>query len=111
MIALLHRRYAGPDVNDDTGALVAKDCRKDAFGVRAGAREFIGVTDAGRFYFNENLALFRPREIHFADFQRCSCLECDCSFRLHDNSPPHVLDLVFIKPCPNGRNPLGVGCL
>src|SRR5712691_3235668 len=45
VIALLHAGHAWPDVDHDAGALVAEHRREQPFGVGAGERELVGVTD------------------------------------------------------------------
>ena len=51
----------GPDVDDDARAFVAEDHREQPFRIGARAREFIGVTDAGRLDLDEHFAGLRAR--------------------------------------------------
>ena len=43
MIALLQRCDARADIDDDSGALMAEDCREDAFRVGPRQGELVGV--------------------------------------------------------------------
>ena len=52
---------------------MAEDRRKDAFGVIAGAREFVRVAQAGGFDFNQNLTRFRAFKIDLHDLKRLTC--------------------------------------
>jgi hypothetical protein len=70
VIPLLHARHARPHVDDDPRALVAEDHREEALGICAGARELVGVADAGRLDLDEHLARARPVEVHLFDGQR-----------------------------------------
>ena len=83
MIALLQRLHARPDIDDDARALVAEDRREQAFGIRAGARELIGVADAGGLDLDQHFAGPRTVEIHGDDFERLARGVGDCSLRFH----------------------------
>src|SRR3989441_654797 len=48
VIAVFHAADAGPHIDHHACALVAENRREQAFGVRARAREFVGMADAGR---------------------------------------------------------------
>ena len=67
MVALLQRLHAGADVDDDAGALVAEDHREQALGIGAGARELVGVADAGGLDLDQHLAGPRAVEVHRLD--------------------------------------------
>src|SRR5258708_4226205 len=83
MIARLDRYYAGAHLADDTGALMAQDRGKNSFAVEAVERVGIGMTDARRLDFDEDLAGFRALQIDFDDFKRLLRLESDCGARFH----------------------------
>ena len=74
VIALLERRHAGADVDHDARALVAEDRRKEALRIRAGARVFVGVADAGRLDLDQHLARLGGSEIDRLDGEGCPCL-------------------------------------
>ena len=83
VIALLQRRHAGADVDHDAGALVAEDRRKQALRIRARAREFVGVADAGRLDLDQHLAGLGSREIDRLDDEWCARLVRNCRANLH----------------------------
>ncbi len=62
VIALLDARHARPDVDDDAGTLMTQDRRKETFRIRARTREFVGVTDTGRFDLDQYFAGLRSRQ-------------------------------------------------
>ena len=70
MIALLQRRYAGPDVDYDARAFMAKDGGEYAFRVSAGECVVVGMANASGFDFYEHLARFRAFEINGFDGER-----------------------------------------
>ncbi len=70
MVALAQGAHAGADVDDDAGALVAEDRRKDAFRVGARERVVVGVANAGGLDFDEHPTGPRPIEIDALDKQR-----------------------------------------
>ena len=56
VIALLDRGDAGPDIDHDARAFMAENDREQSFRIRSGAREFVGVADAGRLDLDQHLA-------------------------------------------------------
>src|SRR5882672_1535458 len=84
VIALLYRCDAGPDVNNNTRAFMTEDHRKESFRVRARAREFIRVADAGRLDLDQHFTRTGAVEIDGLDLQglacritdRCQCFHC-----------------------------------
>ena len=88
----------GADVDDDASALVAEDRGKQALGVGAREREFVGVADAGRLDLDQHLALARPLEIDLGDFERLSGGDGDGGAGLHAAGSP--LQERSLKPRP-----------
>ena len=86
VVALLQRRDAGADVDDDARAFVAEDHREQAFGIAARTREFIRMADAGRLDLDQHFAGLRAGEIDVDDFERLAGLPGDGSARLHCSS-------------------------
>src|SRR6185503_15381556 len=72
VVALLERRHSRPQVHDDPRALVAEDRRKEPLGIRARARELVGVADAGCLDLDQDLPGLRTLEAHRLDGQRLS---------------------------------------
>ena len=72
MIAFLHAGDAAADIDHDARALVAEDRRKQAFGIGARQREFIGVADAGGLDLDQHFAFARSLELDGGYFQRLS---------------------------------------
>jgi hypothetical protein len=70
---------AGAEVDDDAGAFMAEDRRKQSLWVGAGAREFVGVADTGGLELDQHLAGSRPFEANRLDRQRCAGAMRDCS--------------------------------
>ena len=79
----LHAGHARPDIDDDAGALVAEDGREQAFGVGAGERELVGVTDARGLDLDQHLAGFRAVELDVRDHERLGLLQCDGGTGFH----------------------------
>ena len=52
------------------GPLVTEDHGEEALGVGAGARELVGVADAGRLDFHQDFTGLRPIKIHRHHFER-----------------------------------------
>ena len=88
VIALLHRRDAGPDIDHDAGALMTQDRREQPFRVGAGERELVGVADAGGLDLDQHLAGLRPFEIDVHDLERLGLLQCDSGTGFHGGFPP-----------------------
>ena len=87
MIALRERRHAGAHVDDDTGAFVSEDDRKEALGVGARARELVRVADAGSLDLDQHFAGARPVEVDGFDDQRLAGLVAHGGASLHGRSP------------------------
>ena len=83
MIAFLHARHARPDIDDDAGTLVSQDGREQSFGVRPREREFIGVANARRLHFDEDLAGLGAFEVDVRDHERLGLFQCDSGAGLH----------------------------
>src|SRR5690606_20564325 len=75
VIADAERRHPRPDLDHDTGALMAEDGRERAFRVVARQGEGVGVADAGRLDLDQHLARLRPLELDRVDLQRLAGLE------------------------------------
>ena len=73
MVAFLEACHPLADIDDDSGALMAQDRRKDAFRIGARQRELVGMTDTGRLHFDQHFAFARPFQVHFHDFKRLAC--------------------------------------
>ena len=71
------------NLDHNARAFMAKDGRKQAFGIGTGAREFIGVADARRLDFDQNLAGTRAVQIDFHHLQRLPCRHCHCCSCAH----------------------------
>jgi hypothetical protein len=69
VIALLERRDAGPDVDDDARAFVPEDRREESLRVRAGAGVFVGVADARGLDLDQHLACLRSGQVDHLDGQ------------------------------------------
>ncbi len=99
VISRLHRDHAGAHLADDAGALMAQDRWKKSFAVQAVERVGIGVADARRLDFDEDLAGFRALEIDLDDFKRLLCLESDSGARLHFFIPLSFVNAVrYVVP-------------
>ena len=83
MIARLHARDARADLAHDARAFVPEDRGKEPFGIRARARELVGVADARRLDLDEHLAGLRPFELDVLDDERFPDFPSDCGARLH----------------------------
>ena len=88
MVALRQARHAAPDIGNDAGTLMSKNCRKQPLGIGAGQRKFIGMTDPGRLDLDQNLAVPWSVELDSLDGQRLSGLVSDGSAGLHDRLLP-----------------------
>ena len=67
MVALFDAGHARPDIDHNAGALMAEDRREQPFGVGAGKRKLVGVTDTRGFHLDQHLAGFRPVEVGLGD--------------------------------------------
>src|SRR5579862_2081965 len=89
VVTLLYGRHAGADIDDDAGALVAEDRRKQPLGIRARQGELIGVADAGRLDLDQNLAGARAFELDGGHFERLAGAEGYGGANIH--GAPRVL--------------------
>ena len=96
VVARFHRRYAGADLANDAGALVAEDRRKDSLAVEAVKRVGVGVTDPRRLDLDEDFTGLRSIQIDFDDLERLLGFERDCSACLHSQ-----LHFRFSSRCKN----------
>src|SRR5713226_4743347 len=83
MIARLHRGDARSHLANDAGALMAEDRGKDSLAVEAVKGVGVGVADAGRLDFNQDLAGLRALQIKLDDFKQLLCFERDSGTCLH----------------------------
>jgi hypothetical protein len=94
VIAFLERSHAWPDLDHHAGAFMTEYRGKQAFGIGARAREFVGMADAGRLDLDQHLAGFRPLELNRFDGKRrtgfmrnrCSHLHTCLLFRFQTGS-------------------------
>ena len=89
MIALFHGRHAGSDIDDDAGALMAEDRRKQTLGVGARKGELVGVADAGRLDLDQHFAGARAFELDRGHFKRFAGAEGYGGANIH--GAPRVL--------------------
>src|SRR5262249_30352388 len=87
VVALPHRGDARPDLDHDAGALVPEDRGEQAFRIGAGARELVGVADAGGLDLDQDLAGLRTVERHRRDLERLAFLERHRRPHVHAMSP------------------------
>src|SRR6267143_1874130 len=83
VIAFFHAADAGPRIDHHACALVAENRREQAFGVRARAREFVGMADAGRLDLDQYFSGLRPLQLHGFYGERCACLMSDRRANVH----------------------------
>ena len=83
MVALLHRRDAGADVDDDAGAFVSEDGGKEAFRVGARQRELVGVANTGGLDLDHHLAGLGAFKLNGRDLQRLASFERHCGPHVH----------------------------
>src|SRR5258708_14293990 len=107
MIARLHRSDACAHLANNPGTLMTEDRRKDSFAVEAVKCVGVGVTNAGRLYFDKDFASFRAIQIKLNDFKRLFCFERDSSASLHLSHLPSKIFLelgcpILRFPGPNG---------
>jgi hypothetical protein len=81
--SLFHGGYARADIDDDAGALMAEDRRKQPLGVGARQGEFVGVADAGRLDLDQHLAGARAVELDGGHFERLAGAEGDGGANIH----------------------------
>ena len=83
MIALLHRRHAGADVDDNAGAFVTEDCGEQALRIGARQCEFVGMTDTGRFDLDQHFTGARTIEVDRCDLKRFAGAKCHGGAHIH----------------------------
>src|ERR1035437_5207794 len=83
MIAGLHRSYACSHFTNNLGPFMAEDRWKDSFAVETIQRVSVGVTDAGRLYFNKDFAGLRSVQIKLDDLERFLSFERDGGAGFH----------------------------
>ena len=110
VVALLQRGHARPDVNDDTRAFVAEHHREQPFRIAARAREFIGMTDAGRLDLDQHFAGLGTCEIQRDDFEWLTGFPADGCARFHSSFAPSRERPIVHRPrssyhCAHGRTP------
>ena len=86
VVALLHGCHARPDIDDDAGALMAQDGRKQAFRVGAGEREFIGVAYSRGLHLDQHLTGFRSIKVNVYDLKRLTLVKGNSGTSFHRNS-------------------------
>ena len=87
VIALFELADARPDIDDDAGALMAEDRRKQPLGIGARQRVFVGVADAGGLDLDQHLAGARTVEIDGFQGQLLARFVGDRGTHLHPASP------------------------
>ncbi len=108
MIALFHAGHAGTGVDDNAGALMAKNGWKQPFGVGTGKRELIGMTDTGCLHLDQHLPGLWAIEAHLGDLERLGLLHCDSSTGFHGGFPLRRKRVYYSNDRPLGRNRCGV---
>src|SRR5262249_50683063 len=83
VVTLLHAGHARARVDNDAGALMAEDGRKQAFGVGAGQGELVSVADTSSLYLNKHLAGLGAFELDLRDDERLGLLQCDGGAGFH----------------------------
>ena len=87
MVALFHAGHAATDIDDNAGALMPEDGRKQPFRVGAGQSELVGVADAGGLDLHHHFTLARSLEPNGGDLKRLSCFDSDGGANFH-GAPP-----------------------
>ncbi len=87
MVALLHRGYAGADIDDDAGALMAENGGEQPFRIGARQGEIVGMANPGRLDLDQHLTGPRAFELYGHDFQRFAGLCGDGGASVHGVSP------------------------
>ena len=83
MVAYRNRGHPRADLDHDARALMAEDRREQAFGIGAGAGEFVGVANTGRLDLDQHLAGLGSIELDGGNLERFAGLEGDCGFDVH----------------------------
>ncbi|MBA7651456.1 hypothetical protein ES703_59275 [subsurface metagenome] len=87
VVAFLDAGDALADIDNDAGAFMAEDCRKQAFGISAGEGELVGVTDAGRLDLDHHLPMFRSVQVDLDNLEGFPAFKGNCCTRLHRSIP------------------------
>src|SRR6185436_13806889 len=90
VIADRNAGHARTDLAHDAGALMPQDRRKEPFWIGTREREFVGMTDAGRFELDQDLARPRPVQLHGLDDKRLSSLDSNSGTDVHGG--PHAVN-------------------
>ena len=85
VIARLHAGHAFTHFHDDPGALVAEHDGEEAFGVVAGEREGIGMTNAGMRDLDQHLTLAGRFDVDLDDLEGLARRKRNCSTRFHSS--------------------------
>ena len=88
VVARRETAHAGAGLDDHARALMAEDRREQPFGVGAGEREFIGVTDAGRLDLDQTFACPGAFDIDVLDDERLAGLMRDGGSGFHPAASP-----------------------
>ena len=83
MVIFFQGTHASTHIDHHTCTFVAENRREYAFGIRAGERVVIGVTNAGRLDFHQHFTGLRTLQIHFFDGQWRAGFPGDGSFGFH----------------------------
>ena len=90
--------YTRARFDNYTGTLVAKDGRKQPFGVITRKRKSVGMADTGGFNFNHNLAFAGPVHVNCLDTERLTCCMSNCGTTGYHNSAPLPCNLDYVNP-------------
>ena len=88
MIAGLQGTHAGADFDHHAGALMAENGWKQPFRIIARQGEFVGMADAGRLDFDQDLPRLRAIQLHLFDDQRLAGLVGDRGANIHGPLSP-----------------------
>ncbi|MNU90076.1 hypothetical protein D3C71_799310 [compost metagenome] len=92
VIVLFQGRHARAHVDDDAGAFMAEDGRKNAFRIGAGQGVVIGMANARGFQLDQHFAGARAGQVDFFDRQRGARLPGNRGFGFHGVSSCSVSD-------------------
>src|SRR5271169_3813322 len=104
MIPFGEARHPVPDIDDNAGAFVAEDRRKQPLGVSARQRELVGMADAGRLDLDQHLAVLWAVELDRLDRQLLSGLVRDGCASFHERLPGSELTRTTREPAGSRRN-------
>ena len=89
MIAFFTDVTPGADIDNDAGAFMPEDRRKQSFRIGAGQREFVGVADAGGLDLDQHFAGLGAFELNRRDFERLARRDRYCRFDIHHFRSAH----------------------